>query len=134
MTDVQRHEFPSWVKDMVAEVPGIQLDPIPHSVLPHPFEEYCLTPWIPSDVPQLVSIINHPESQMFGWRLNGGVAIDQDVMRKLEEGRTERWRHFPLCSESCERLVFLERLRRIRRNLADQRSAATSGLPARHRA
>lgn len=35
--------------------------PIPHVVLHQPFEAYCLTGLLPSDIPQIPPMVNHPE-------------------------------------------------------------------------
>lgn len=98
MTAVHQLELPTWVNEVIAQVPGIRLEPLPHSVLPAPFDQYCLTPWLPSDIDQIVPIINHPQSKLLAWPKNGGVAIASDVRDTLEEGRDDRKRHFPLNS------------------------------------
>ena len=41
--------------------PNYAASPIPHLILSPPYEEYCLTPFLPTDGAQLPHIINHPD-------------------------------------------------------------------------
>jgi len=73
--------------------------PIPHLLLLPPFEEYCLTGFLPSDILQIPSIINHPEvSLTMGYP---GV-MDAELGRRYYDELVSTARDWPFSGErSC---------------------------------
>lgn len=83
------YDIPEWILPILRDVPDIILDPFPHLVLPAPFTEYCLTPFLKSDVLYLPEIVNHPASKTLAIR--GGDFTDEAaatwIASRLDEAR-----------------------------------------------
>ena len=100
--------YPPWIADLLSALPDVEFDPLPHLPSPEPFQDYCLTPHLPTDIDYLPEIINHPLSGTSGFRQNEGVMTTEFAKEWIETSLSENEGHFPLSGESrfCPPLIW----------------------------